>query len=83
MTESFILWTESAANTFSVDLFEGVPVATPGAIVIAHAATPEETTSSARTVCCMTLSRNSKRNDDATDGRISLVVVTEAFRAGA
>jgi hypothetical protein len=44
MTESFILWTEAGANTFSVDLFEGVPVVTPGAIVIVHAVTAEAET---------------------------------------
>ena len=41
MNESFIVWTESGADRFAVDLFEGVPVVTPGAIVIVPADTAE------------------------------------------
>jgi hypothetical protein len=41
MTATVILWTESGADTYSADLFEGVPVVTPSAIVIVHAATPK------------------------------------------
>jgi TIR domain len=41
MSESLILWTESAPNTFDVDSFAGVPVVTPGAIVIVHTDTPQ------------------------------------------
>lgn len=44
MPESFTLWTQSGEDQFSVDSFEGVPVVTPGAIVIVHAGTIEART---------------------------------------
>jgi hypothetical protein len=44
MSESFIVWTQSGASSFSTDQFEGVPVVIPGAIVIVHAATAEAET---------------------------------------
>lgn len=39
MAASFIIWTETDSNCYTVDLFDGVTIVTPGAIVIAHQGT--------------------------------------------
>lgn len=41
MTDSFIIWTETDSNRYIVDVFAGVAVLTPGAIIIAHPGTVE------------------------------------------
>jgi len=44
MADSFIIWTETDADCYDVDLFDGVAVVTPGAIVVAHARTDKSRT---------------------------------------
>lgn len=41
MADSFVIWTETDSDRYAVDLFDGVAVVTPGAIVIGHVGTLE------------------------------------------